>query len=393
MTTTLRPARRRHDIARRCRTASLVVAVSVAVAACSTSAGDDADDPVASPPASVASNPKPPPSGTVEIETTDPPPATTSPAPTTDPSPTTDPAPTTKQVERADPSIFDYEAVRPVGYEVIDTITFRGVEMLRIKFESPLGGMAYGYMSLPVDDPVPGVGILWAHGAPVDGTDSFDPMSVFACGGATSIVVDAPYARPGALRSGEAFLWTSQDRDEQIQLVVDMRRALDLLTDLGTQRFGMSGISYGGAIGGQLIGVDDRIEAALLLLGDGGVVERFTDEDGEPTWEIAGLSESERQAWFEAMLPIEPSRYISDSDAKILFMNGLEDPLIPPAEAKRYHASARPGYEVYWMDVGHDISFPDFVFHNRWLGEQIGLDPDRLEACTHEVFPNGFDNV
>lgn len=86
----------------------------------------------------------------------------------------------------------------------------------------------------------------------------------------------------------------------------------------------MSGISYGAAIGGQLIGVDDRVEAALLLLGDGGVVERFTDENGEPTWEIAGLSEVERQAWFEAMLPIEPSRYIGDSEAKILFMNGFD---------------------------------------------------------------------
>ncbi len=361
--------------------AFIAVAGLAATSACRAEDGSSASEPP--PPTSAASSSAP--TSTPSLDETDP---VTSGAPGA-----TAPGPLGELVEREDPSIFDYEVIRPVEYEVFDTTKYRGIEMQRIKFESDRGDMAYGYLSLPVGEPVPGVGFLWAHGAPNDGTDSFDPMAVFACAGATSIVVDAPYARPGALRQDGPFTWTPKDRDEQVQLVVDMRRALDILADLGAERFGMSGISYGGAIGGQLIGVDDRVEAALLLLGDGGVVERFTTEEGEPTWEIAGLTDSVRLAWYDAMLPIEPSRYIGDSEARILFMNGLDDPIIPPAEAERYHASARPGYEVYWMDIDHSITFSDFFFHNRWLGEPFGLDPERLDACTREIFPNGWDDL
>jgi predicted esterase len=295
--------------------------------------------------------------------------------------------------ERADPAIFAYERVRPVEYEVVSTTTFRGVDIHRIKFESPLGGLAYGYLSLPVGEPAPGAAVLWAHGAPSDGKDSYPPMSIFACAGATSIVVDAPYARPGANRSGEAFLFTSQDRDEQIQLVVDMRRALDLLADLGGERFGFGGISYGSAIGGLLLGVDDRITAAVLLLGNGGVVERFTDESGAPSWPLTDKSDEEVRAWIEAMLPVEPIRFIGDSTADLLFMSGDKDPMIPPAEAERYHAAAPASAELYWMDEAHDIPFEDMFVHNRFIGDRIGIDPDRLDTCTEELFPNGWDDL
>lgn len=294
---------------------------------------------------------------------------------------------------RADRSIFDYEPVRPVEYEVVSTTAFRGVDIDRIKFESALGGLAYGYLSLPVGEPALGAAVLWAHGAPSDGKDSYPPMAIFACAGATSIVVDAPYARPGANRSGEAFLFTSQDRDEQVQLVIDMRRAIDLLTDLGGERFGFGGISYGSAIGGLLIGVDHRIDVAVLLLGNAGLVERFTDEAGDPIWPLTDLEPAEVAEWVAAMLPIEPGRYVGDTRADVLFMNGREDPLVPPVEAERYHAMGPEGSELYWMDDAHDIPFADMFLHNRFIGDRIGIDPDRLDRCTEDLFPNGWDDL
>ncbi|HSJ91598.1 MAG TPA: hypothetical protein VK917_05985, partial [Ilumatobacter sp.] len=300
--------------------------------------------------------------------------------------------PDTTLPERADPAIFDYEPVRPVEYEVVSTQQFRGVEMQRIKFDSPAGGMAYGYLSLPVSDPVD-AGILWGHGAPADGTDSFTPMSIFACAGATSVVVDAPYARPGALRMGHEFLFTEQDRHEQIQLIIDMRRALDLLTDLGATQLGFGGISYGSAMGGLLLGVDHRPTAAVLLIGNGGIVERFLDEEGAPVWPLSERSDEEIQAWVAAMLPVEPIQFVGDSTADLLFMSGDADQVIPPAEAERFHAAAPPGSELIWMEVGHDIPFEDMDIHNHWLGDRLGLDRARLDACTEELFPNGWDDL
>ncbi len=347
--------------------------------------------------------PTSPPTTPTSIVATDPAVTTTSapvetvPAPTSVPS--TAPRPpvtyeTETDLERADQSVFDYDAEPDVEYEVIDTRKYRGIEMQRIKFESPVGGIAYGYLAEPVGEPVPGVGVLRAHGVPVDGTDEFIPMAMLACAGVISIVVDAPYARPGANRMGDPLWFTPQDRDEQIQLIIDMRRALDLLADRGVERFGLGGISYGGAIAGLLLGVEPRIETAVLILGNGGIVERFVDEEGEPVWPLSDLSDEEIVEWRDAMSPVEPIRFVGDTEASVLFMNGVRDPLIPPAEAERYHAAGPPDSEVFWMDIDHDIPFDDMKnIHNRWFADHLGIDADRLDTCTDDLFPNGWDDL
>lgn len=295
-------------------------------------------------------------------------------------------------VERADPVIFEYESSEPT-YEVIDILSFRGVEMQRIKFESPLGGMAYGYLAQPAGEPVDGVGVLRAHGIPVDGTDEFIPMSILACAGVTSIVVDAPYARPGANRMGDPLFFTPDDRDEQVQLIVDMRRAVDILETLGVERFGFGGISYGAAVGGLVLGVEPRLETGVLILGNGGIVERFFNEDRTPRWPLSERTDDEIRAWVDALLPVEPIQFIGDSHAHILFMNGTKDDVVTPSSAERYHAAGPPGSEVVWMDIDHDIPFENMAIHDHWLGEDLGIDLDRLDTCRTDLFPNGWDDL
>jgi dienelactone hydrolase len=329
--------------------------------------------------------------------------ATPNPVP---PATATTPTPETAIVdERADPATFDHDQVRPVDVEEIGTGGPLPPGMNRIQFPSQDGGTATGYMA-PATDPVTGVGILWAHGmqssemnwpgVPWDGQDSFAPMAIFACAGATSIIVNAPYTRPATLRPDGAVTSMSQpltysptDRVEQIQLIRDMRRAIDVLEDRGAERIGFGGISYGATIGAALIGVDDRIEAAILSLGNSGLVERHTDENGDPTHHLDGLTDEEVEAWVQAMLPLEPARFIGDSGAEILFLNGRNDPIIPTAEAERFHAAA-PSGEVRWTNAGHDVAFDDLLFHNTWLGTKLGLDLARLDACTDQLFPGGW---
>lgn len=367
-------------------TAAAACCISIVIASCG--GGNDTDEATeASPPSSAlsAGSNRPPDSGaaTTTAET---------PAPATEPTTDTEPTHDRESMAPVDTTVFQYEAQGPVEFDVTSTASFRDTEFERIVFPSPLGGDATGYLSRPTSDPVD-VGILWAHGLPADASEAFVPMSMFACAGVTSAVVDAPYARPGANRHDEEILFTPQDRDEQIQLVVDMGRAADLLTELGAETLGFQGISYGAAIGGQLLGVDDRFDAAVLLLGNGGLVDRFTDETGAPSWPLADLEDAEVDAWINAMAPIEPIRYIGNSDATILFMNGTDDPLIPPSEAERYHAAGPSGSEVHWMDAAHDIPFEEVDVHNRWLAENLGIDPERLSTCTNELFPNGWDDL
>jgi predicted esterase len=298
-------------------------------------------------------------------------------------------------VDRADPATFDHDQVRPVDLEEVGPDASAPVEMIRIQFPSQDGGMATGFLAPPAE-PASDAGILWAHGLPGDGRDSWAPMAVFACAGVTSITVNAPYARPttsrpdGAVTNGARPLtYSPTDRDEQIQLIRDMRRAIDVLQDRGIDRIGFGGISYGAAMGAALIGVDDRIEAAKLTLGNGGLVDRFTDEDGAPIEDLDDLTAGEFDTWVEAMLPIEPARFVGDSSADIVFLNGRNDPIIPLEEAERFHAAA-PAGEVRWMNDGHDVSYADFLWHNRWLGTRLGIDAERLDACAEELFPGGW---
>ena len=45
------------------------------------------------------------------------------------------------------------------------------------------------------------------------------------------------------------------------------------------------------------------------------------------------------------------------------------------------------------MDESHDIPFEDTFLHNRFIGDRIGIDPERLDTCTDELFPSGWDDL
>lgn len=47
-------------------------------------------------------------------------------------------------------------------------------------------------------------------------------------------------------------------------------------------------------------------------------------------------------------------------------------------------------YSVYWMDAEHDVPFSDMALHNEFLGDRLGLDAERLAACTDQLFSEGW---
>ena len=61
-------------------------------------------------------------------------------------------------------------------------------------------------------------------------------------------------------------------------------------------------------MGALFAGVERRINAAVLVVGDGGLVSHFTGP--EDYNQMAALSCATRVNWFQAMAPIEPLRFI-----------------------------------------------------------------------------------
>jgi uncharacterized protein len=245
-----------------------------------------------------------------------------------------------------------------------------------ITYASPKGGRVPALVLEPAGDG-PFAGLILQHGMPGHASDMTALGDELARLGAVVVMIDAPFAR----RSGDPVRFDERDRREQIQLIVDLRRAVDLLVerdDVDEDRIGYLGVSYGGAMGGLLAGVEDRVDAFVLRVGDGGLVEHFRSADagGSPP----PISRARWKRWLASMTPIEPLRYVSRATAPLLFQSGSQDEVVPPADARRYQAAAPEPKEVEWYDSNHFLPREADCAAAKWLAEEIGTSPD-MATC------------
>ncbi len=284
---------------------------------------------------------------------------------------------------QGDPALFDYDDAGRVRLTTTRTRTVGPVTQREVSYPSPQGGTVTATLTTP-DTDARNAGMLLLHGMPLDRNDMREPALVYACAGATTLAIDAPYARGRSPRTEDAITLTHQDRTEQIQFIVDLRRGVDLLQQRGAARVSLLGISYGASMGALLAGVEDRLDSAALIVGDGGLVAHMTHPDGSPVAGLGMLPDRRKNAWLDDMRPIEPLLYVGDSEANLLMMNGRHDTQVEPADAEQLHAAAGENSEVRWYDTGHDLPADAFRYQFEWVGEQLDLDPGRLAECVDE---------
>ncbi|HEX6909248.1 MAG TPA: alpha/beta fold hydrolase [Longimicrobium sp.] len=272
----------------------------------------------------------------------------------------------------ADRSLFAYDASAPLNLHAWVENTVDGVEVSAVSFDSPGGGQVTGLLFDPVDRTGPRPGIVLMHGAPGSARVMAGQGHGLAQHGAVVIAIDAPFAR----RSGPWVRFSGEDRAEQIQLIKDLQRAVDVLRarpDVDPARIAYLGISYGGAMGSLFVGVERRIKAGVLVVGDGGLVSHFTGPEDYAF--MAGQSCATRVGWFRAMAPIEPVRFIPHaSPTALLLQSGRLDDLVPMADAEALHAAAPEPRTIRWYNAGHGLNAQALVDRHEWLNGQIGLD-------------------
>jgi len=272
----------------------------------------------------------------------------------------------------ADRNLFAYDVHAPLDLNQTFESTTNGVEVSTLSFSSPDGGSATGLLFDPVDRSGPRPGIVLMHGAPGNARQMAGLGQVLAEHGTVVIAIDAPFAR----RGGSWIRYTAGDRAEQIQLIKDLQRAVDVLRarpDVDAARIAYLGISYGGAMGALFVGIERRIKAAVLVVGDGGLVSHFTGP--EDTNLMASLSCATRLDWFRAMTPIEPIRFIPHaSPTPLLLQSGRLDTLVPVADAEELHAAAPQPKTIRWYDAGHGLDQQAAFDRLDWLHAEIGLD-------------------
>ncbi len=269
--------------------------------------------------------------------------------------------------------LFAYDVNAPLNLQKAVESTSNGVEVSGISFNSPDGGRVTGLLFDPVTRSSLRPGIVLMHGMPGNARVMATQAQLLADFGAVVIAIDAPFAR----RSGPAVRFSTEDRAEQIQLIKDLQRAVDVLraqANVDDERLAYLGISYGGAMGALFVGVERRIKAAVLVVGDGGLVSHFTGPEDSNF--MASLSCATRVDWLGAMTPIEPIRFIPHaSPTALLLQNGQLDNLVPEADAQALHAAAPDLTTIRWYAAGHGLNQQALFDRHDWLHEQVGLDP------------------
>jgi dienelactone hydrolase len=266
--------------------------------------------------------------------------------------------------------LFAYDRAAPLELQSSAIGTEDGVAIHQVSYASPGGGRVNGRLFVP-QGPGPFAGVVLAHGAPGN-AEAFTGRGVYiARHGAVVIAIDAPFNR----RPGGPVTLTPRDSAEQVQLIVDLQRAVDVLVarpDVDGARLAYVGRSYGGATGALFAGVERRLKTYILASADGGITTRFTGANAPAP--PPGQEERAR-AWLAAMQPIEGLRFVHRANAPIFFQNGRQDPVVTPERAEALHAAATGPKEVRWYDAPHALNPAAYVDQLRWLSQTVGTTP------------------
>ncbi len=266
--------------------------------------------------------------------------------------------------------LFAYDRAAPLELQSGEIGTEEGVAIHQISYASPKGGRVNGRLFVPRGRG-PFAGVVLAHGMPGN-AEAFTGRGVYiARHGAVVIAIDAPFNR----RAGGPLTRTPQDSAEQVQFIIDLQRAVDVLVarpDVDSARLAYVGRSYGGAIGALFAGVERRLKTYVLAVADGGITTRFT-APGAP--QPPPGREAQARAWLAAMQPIEGIRFIGRANGSILFQNARQDQSVSVARAEALHAAATGQKEVRWYDTPHALNPAAHVDQLRWLSQTVGTTP------------------
>jgi uncharacterized protein len=274
---------------------------------------------------------------------------------------------TAAQAER---STFAYDARAPLDPVITPESRQSGLSINRITFRSGRGGKATGYLVVPSGTgPFPAV--IVQHGLPGSARAAIGDGAMASAHGAILLAINAQWNN----RSGGVLNFTAQDSAEQVRLIVDIRRAVDYLVsrpDVDRNRIAYWGVSYGGAMGALVAGVEPRFKTLILTVADGGLVNHFTGPE-DANSRFGRLSCQSKRAWIKALLPIEPIRFIGLASAPLLMQSGRSDVLVPPVDAERLQRFAPANKKILWYDAGHGLNLQAQADRLAWLRQHIGI--------------------
>jgi dienelactone hydrolase len=274
-------------------------------------------------------------------------------------------------------ALFEYDRSIPLDIQEERRWQEDGTVWIDFTYASPMGGRVPARLVIPRGGgPFPG--LILQHGGPgmLEDMDSF--ARAFAGYGAVTIMITSPYRRPGGWVHTQYMgntwpMFTYRDLEIKIQTILDLRRAVEILeerAEIDPDRLAYFGVSWGGSMGGLLAGVEHRLKAYVLVVGDGGLVEHTADPGPD------GLDQHFSAGWAAEMWPTEPLHFVGRAaPAALLFQNGLYDTFVPPHDALRFYTAASEPKTIIWYEAGHELPWSFVADAAGWLQPFLG---DRL---------------
>ncbi len=270
-------------------------------------------------------------------------------------------------------STFDYPYDANVRLQTLTKpVASESYDVTPVRYASPDGGWVSGVLGVPHTGGRHAA-VIFMHGLPGTAESIFSGFAIpMVERGVIALAIDAPWARRGGLPD-----FTPQDSADQVQLIHDLRRAVDVLQarpDVDPARIGYMGGSYGGAIGALFVATEKRLAGAVLWVGTGGLVARWLDSTRTPVGLLAAIPPDAQRRWLAAMWPIEPIRFVSaSSPTPLLLQNGRSDLFVTADAAAALHNAAGEPKTVEWYDAGHGLTAEAKRRREDWMAKLLGL--------------------
>ena len=278
---------------------------------------------------------------------------------------------------------FDYDAKAPLDVREVGRERRGGATVIDLTYASPRGGRVPAYVVVPRGGRGPFAAVLYGHwmmpGSPLKNRREFlEEAVVLARAGAVSLLIDAPYNRPGFVRETDEGRGAVQSAEAARHQAVDFRRGLDLLLargDVDPRRVAYVGHSFDAHVGAILSGVEKRIGSFVLMAGAYANEEYVFDPENKQMQEVRRrIGDEQLRKYFRDYAWDDPAHFVGHSPPAAVFLQfGRRDEPIPEKLARRDFERFGEPKRIAFYDAGHALDSAARRERVEWLAGRLSL--------------------
>jgi len=276
-------------------------------------------------------------------------------------------------------ALFDYDASRSLQIDDRVVTTAGGIAIHDISYASSGDMRVSAYLVVPAARG-PFAGVLFGHWANGTRAEFLAEALSLAKAGAISLLPDYPWDRaPPYRRSLGHFDKPELDHQATVQVIVDLRRGLDLLvsrSDVDRGRIAYVGHSFGAQWGAILPTVDPRIHTTVLIAGVPETADLYLRSNNPVLVELRGkIPAGQLQNYVQVMSDLDAIRFVPNiGHIPVLMQFGRYEQYFDRGTAEHYALAAREPKRVLWYDADHEVNDPKAALdRSEWLRQHIRL--------------------